>query len=136
MVVLPKLPPVVPLDDQPTFTKTKEAIKALKNNKIPGLDGLPSELFKEWRYLFHQRLDNFMLSIWTLEKVPKDHDIITIYKRIRDHSSCGNYQGILLLALASRILAWIMCSRLTELPESQSGFRADQSTCNMIFVTC
>ena len=131
------------LDAQPTFPETKQAIKALKNNKSPGPDGLPSELFKEGGYVLHQRLHNLILSIWTLEKVPKefrDPDMITIYKRKGDRSMCDNYRGISLLVVAGKILARIMLSRLTRLlsetilPVSQCGFRGDRSTCDMIFV--
>ena len=61
--MLPTLPPIMALNDQPTFPETRDAIKALKNNKSPGPDGLPSELFKEGGYLLHHSLHNLMLSI-------------------------------------------------------------------------
>ena len=53
---------------------------------------------------------------------------------------CGNSRGISLLAVAGKILARLMLSRLLKhlaeniLPETQCSFRKDRSTTDMIFV--
>ena len=141
---IPDVPHSEILDTNPTFPETIQAIRAMKNNKSPGPDGLPAELFKEGGYLLHQHLHNLILSIWNMEEVPHEwlvSDIVTIYKRKGDRSLCDNSRGITLLSVASKILARIMLTRLCKhiaenvLPETQCGFRKERSTCDMIFVT-
>ena len=53
---------------------------------------------------------------------------------------CGNYRGISLLSIASKILARILLNRHRNsqitpqaLPETQCGFRSGRSTMDMIF---
>ena len=131
------------LNDQPEFSETVRAINSLKNNKSPGPDGIPSELIKEGGRPLHQRLHNLIKTIWIKENIPSEwltSDIVTIYKKKGDRSDCSNSRGISLLPTASKVLAKIMLSRLTEhltestLPETQCGFRKERSTTDMIFV--
>ena len=63
--------------------------------------------------------------------------IITIHKK-GDKAQCGNYLGISLLCAAGKILSKIILNRLKKLaeetlPESQSRFRSDRSTIDMVF---
>ena len=60
-----------------------------------------------------------------------------MYKRKRNESKCDNYQGISLLAVAGKIFAKVLLSRLQLLanyitPESQCGFRASRSIIDMV----
>ena len=139
---LPVLPQMVEMDNIPTFIETINAIKSLKNNKSPGPDNLPSELFKEGGNTFHSKLHELVCLIWEREEVPVDFltsDIVTIYKNKGDRSLCDNSRGISLLPVACKILTRIMLIRLVNsiaeiiLPETQCAFRKDRSTCDMIF---
>ena len=64
--------------------------------------------------------------------------MITIYKYKEDRAMCGNSRGISLLSIAGKVFAKILLNRLLNiseniLPESQSGFRSNRSTVDMIF---
>lgn len=139
---LPNLPMLDTLDESPHFSEVLRAISELKNNKSPGPDGVPAEIYKHGGYLLKRRLYELITEIWTTEIIPqtlKDANIVTIFKKKGDKAICGNSRGISLLAVAGKILAKIMLSRLitqiaeNSLPESQCGFRKDRSTTDMIF---
>lgn len=139
---LPELPSVPSLDEPPKFTEILSAVRSLKNKKSPGPDGLPGEILKKGGYLLLRQLYHLICKIWQSETLPqewKDSNIVTIYKRKGDRSSCGNSRGISLLSTAGKILAKLMLLRLTThitediLPETQCGFRKNRSTLDMIF---
>ena len=65
---------------------------------------------------------------------------MVFYKK-KDRTECCNYRGISLVAHAGTILLKIVtrhlseyCERVGILPEEQSGFRANRSTTDMMFV--
>ena len=75
------------------------------------------------------------------EEVPqdwKDASIVPLFKK-GSRVDCGNYRGISLLSIASKILARILLNRLNTqitpqaLPEAQCGFRSGRRTMDMIF---
>ena len=65
-------------------------------------------------------------------------DIVTIYKK-GDRTEGGNYRGISLLSAAGKIFARILLNRLSSnitpevVPETQCGFRSNQSTVDTIY---
>lgn len=139
---LPELLPVPSLDEPPKFTEVLSAVRSLKNNKSAGPDGLPAEILKKGGYLLKRQLHHLICKIWQNETLPqewKDSNIVTIYKRKGDKSSCDNSRGISLLSAAGKVLAKIMLFRLTMhitediLPETQCGFRQNRSTLDMVF---
>ncbi|XP_041934160.1 uncharacterized protein LOC121696990 [Alosa sapidissima] len=138
----PVMPQMRHLDSPPDFGETSKAIRSLKNNKSPGPDGIPAEVFKHGGYLLTRRLHLLITKIWQSENVPqdwKDANIIILYKQKGDRADCGNSRGISLLSTAGKVLAKIMLSQLVEyiseltLPETQCGFRKCRSTTDMIF---
>ena len=79
--------------------------------------------------------------MWDEEVIPqqfKNASIIHLYKK-ENRQLCDNYRGISLLAIAGKILAWVMLNRLIVhlehglLPKSQCGFRGGRGTVDMIF---
>ena len=108
---LPCLPTVIDLDSSPCFAEVQKAITGLKNNKSPGLDGIPTEILKLGRYLLTHRLHQLIISIWSSEVIPqdwKDAKIIIIFKHKAEKADCSNSNGISLLAVAGKVLARIM----------------------------
>ena len=129
------------LDEAPTAAQVEQAIKKMKNNKSPGLDGIPAEVYKHGGPALKRRLHQLVLTIWNEETIPKelkDANLVPIYKKKGDRTVCGNSRGISLLAVAGKIVARLLLDRLVTvadvvLPESQCGFRSNRGTADMIF---
>ena len=111
----------------------------LKDNKAPGPDGIPAEIFKYGGNLLLRRLHSFINNAWASNILPtqwKAANIIMIYKKKGDRAICG----ISLLSVAGKLLAHVMLIRFltyvvdTMVPESQCGFRRVRSTADMIFI--
>jgi hypothetical protein len=126
------LPQCDNMDMTPSLDEVSAAIKAMKNGKAPGPDGIPAEVYKHGGVKLHRRLCMLFVSIWQTEEIPKDFkdaSIVTIYKRKGDKLDCGNCRGISLLSIAGKVLARILFNRLLDnvvgrvLSESQCGFR-------------
>ena len=140
---IPQLTIVEELDQVPTYLEVEKAIWSLKNHKAAGPDGIPAELLKYGGDNTIRYLHKLYQCCWESGQVPqhfKDGKIITIYKNKGDKTICGNSRGVTLLSNAGKGLARVMLTRLIHhvseniLPESQCGFRREQSTVDMIFV--
>ena len=134
-------PMIESLDDIPTIDEVTKAIAAMKDGKAPGQDGIPAEVWKYGGQNLLVKLHELIVQIWQEGEVPqawKDASIVTIFKK-GDRTECGNYRGISLLSIASKIFARVLLNRLTTyvtpnvVPESQCGFRSNRSTVDMIF---
>ena len=124
------------MDATPTLEEIKTAIHSLKNNKAPGIDGIPGEVLKYGGDALHTRLHEMTTVMWEIERVPqqwKDARIISIYKKKGDRAVCGNSRGISLLSIAGKVLAKVLLIRLNKYivddvcPETQCGFRRKRS---------
>ena len=118
------------------------AIKSMKLNKSPGLDGIPIEIFKHAprnvleiiHALFSHLFENGIFpSAWTRGI------IVPIHKK-GPINEPGNYRPITLLDAFGKIFTFILNSRLSEwcdqnmkIPESQAGFRKGYSTVHNLF---
>ena len=126
--------------DPPSLDEVAAAISGLKNNKAPGLDGLPAELFKtgceELVVVLHQLIER----VWIEERLP-DEWMIGVICPIHKKGckmTCSNYRGISLLPSAYKVLSKILSSRLEPLAEAflseyQAGFRRQRSTSDQLF---
>lgn len=129
------------LDVLPTFQDLREVCSQMPNNKSPGLDGLPAELFKNLSDHTLLKFYEVIKLCWQEGSVPRDFrdaKFIQIYKNKGNRNSCDSYRGISLLNIAGKILARLLLPRLQKLgervyPESQAGFRSGRSTIDMIF---
>ena len=129
------------LDKIPTMEEMARAIAGLKDDKAPGGDGIPAEVWKHAGDNLFSRLHQLITNAWEMGSVPqawKDASIVTINKK-GDRTDCGNYRGISLLSIARKIYARILLNRLSTditpevVPETQCGFRGNRSTVDMIF---
>lgn len=124
----------------PSREEIETAIKELKNNKSPGLDGIPPEAIKLAGKSIIDRIHKLTQNIWTKEEVPqdwKDAIIIPIHKK-GSKKTCSNYRGVSLLAVASKILTSIIRKRMnghyeSTMRESQAGFRQGRGCTDQIF---
>jgi sorting nexin-29 len=131
------------LDDTeppPTLAEVSSAIKTLHNNKSPGTDNLPAELFKCGGERLHSHLHKIIATIWQSEILPEEWNcgIICPLHKKGDPMNCANYRGITLLNIAYKILSNILCNRLKKYAEElignyQTGFRSGKSTTDQIF---
>ena len=113
------------------------AISRLKNNKAPGPDGLPSELFKWLNEINRNTLLRHINKCWdteTLEDCMNDANLATIYKK-GPTDRPENYRPIALLNITYKILAIIIHVRLCDsldnkIDPAQFGFRKKRARRN------
>ena len=127
----------------PTRGEIIAAIKTLKNGKAPGEDSLNAELFKADPAIAANFLQPLFNTIWNKTTVPDDWTngvIVKIPKKgsLRD---CGNWRGITLLSIPSKILWKIIIQRLKnavdkELRNEQAGFREGRGCVEQLFALC
>uniref|UniRef100_A0A8C5Q7A1 Reverse transcriptase domain-containing protein n=3 Tax=Leptobrachium leishanense TaxID=445787 RepID=A0A8C5Q7A1_9ANUR len=106
------------------------ALKALKNGRCPGPDGLPLEYYK----CFSNILSPLLLRLFQeLDGTKQLHSrtlmasIAVIPKAGKDHTDCKNYRPISLLNVDTKLLAKILAERLLPfvpglIPPDQVGF--------------
>ena len=103
---LPQYPVHSSLGEPPSLDEVDNAIKLLKNNKAPGLDELPAEIFKHGGREIRAKLHYLFCKIWKEEVVPTDFTeaaIVNIFKKKGDRADCTNYRGISLFSVAGKI---------------------------------
>ena len=126
--------------EPPSLDEVAAAINCLKNNKAPGLDNLPAELFKTGCEELTTVLHQLIVRMWNEEKLPNEWMIgviCPIHKK-GCKVTCTNYRGISLLPSAYKVLSKILSTKLephTEafLSEYQAGFRKQRSTSDQLF---
>ena len=114
---LPQLPIISELDTIPSIEEIPAAANNLENNKAPGPDGIPAEIFRYGGNLLLHRLHSFISNAWAshiLSTQWKDANIIMIYKKKGDRAICGNSRGISLLSVAGKLLSRVMLIRLLD----------------------
>ena len=126
--------------DPPTLEEVKQAIKAMKNGKAGGLDGVTADMLKAEELETPRYLQGILEEVWESELIPKAWTtglIIKIPKK-GDLSDCNNWRGITLLSLTGKIMSRIIHRRLSnaldgKLRTEQAGFRAGRSCSDHIF---
>jgi sorting nexin-29 len=126
--------------DPPSFEEVAQAISSLKNNKAPGMDNLPAELFKTGSEELFKAMHALIVRVWTEERLP-DEWMIGVICPIHKKGckmTCTNYRGISLLPSAYKVLSKVLSSRLEPLTEDflseyQAGFRKQRSTSDQLF---
>ena len=124
-----------------TLGEVNKAIKQLKNNKAPGEDELFPEMFKVEDERLPAVLTKLFNKIWRTGIVPKDWKggvIVKIPKK-GDLSDCGNWRGITLSPIASKIFTKILLNRMEPaldgiLRDEQAGFRKGRGCNDQIFI--
>ena len=127
--------------EPPSIQEIKNAVKALKNDKAPGVDQITAEMLKADIEQTSSELKKIFDIIWEQEIVPtqwtKGH-ICKIPKK-GNLQECVNWRGITLLPLASKVLSRILINRIQDgvdplLRKEQAGFRRGRGTVNQIFI--
>ena len=125
-----------------TLPEVEEGIISLQNDKSPGDDGLPVEIYKHDGAALRNKLLALFCQIWQEEDSPdqlKNAQIVTIYKNKGSKADCAHYRGISLLSVAGKILKKILQTRINtaivepHVAEPQCGFRRGRETADLIF---
>lgn len=144
--VAEEVEPDIPITDDgvdippPDYDEVVKAVKRLKNNKAPGADGIPAELFKTGGEELLKRMHKLLCKIWSDERMPSDWNLsilCPIHKK-GDSTVCANYRGISLLNISYKVLSSVLCERLKPIVNNligpyQCGFRPGKSTIDQIF---
>ncbi|KAI5735577.1 hypothetical protein M8J77_020203 [Diaphorina citri] len=132
----------LPNDERPTENEIMSAMSQMKNRKSPGSDSITAEIIKGGTGVSVQMLYNLFGKIWEERSVPQEwrnSEIVPIFKKGKK-TSCDNYRGISLLSIPGKVLARVIYNRLVPFleqywDETQSGFRCNRSTTDMVFST-
>ena len=120
------------LDGVIYVAEVQAAIKALKDNKAAGPDGLSSEFFRYSAPCVSHFLTEYFHKLFNTGTFPSEWSesvILPIYKKCYVNSP-NNYRGISLLNVDGKLYSYILNKRLTQwiednkmLNEAQAGFR-------------
>ena len=131
------------LDCKFTIQEVKAGLKALKNNKAPGVDGIPNEFLKvsdESFIAILTSLFNFMLEKGEIPEKWSECIICPIFKS-GDKSDCNNYRGISLLPSICYLFSSLIITRLENYAITnglydplQAGFRKGYRTSDHMFI--
>ena len=122
---------------EPTVTESEVrwAISELSNQKSPGVDGIPIELFKVVEEETVRALTTLLRQIWDKISWPKEwkQSIYVPIPKKGDPRICSNNRTIALIPHASKILLKILQRRIEpfvemEMPDVQAGFRRGRGT--------
>ncbi|CAE1283158.1 unnamed protein product [Acanthosepion pharaonis] len=151
-VLLNHQPPAVQLDlqpadgtyncsvDPPTIQEILSVLRQLRNNKAPGEDGIPAEVYKALPDIFAPWLHRVFNAVWTTETVPDDwgHAVLLPFFKKGDKKVCSNYRGISLLDVAAKTFAVLLLKRFQTARDArtrptQCGFRPGKGCVDQIF---
>ena len=108
-----------------------DAIRALKNNKAPGPDGLSGEFYKYAAPCVVEFLTQYSNKLFDTGTFPLgwSEAVIQPIHKTGDISSPDNYRGISLLNVSGKLYSYILNKRLTTwlednrlINETQAGF--------------
>jgi hypothetical protein len=127
--------------EAPTLQEILTALKALRNGKAPGADQISAEMLKADPEQTSIELKRIFDLIWEKETVPTQwtKGLICKIPKKGNLQHCGNWRGITLLPLASKVLSKILINRIqtgvdSSLRKEQAGFRTGRGTVNQIFI--
>jgi hypothetical protein len=104
---------------------TKQGIKiALKARKAPGIDNIPPpEILKVDLEMYAEILHPLFTNIWGKKTVLEEWEkglLVKIPKK-EYSTQCNNWGGLTLLSVQSKVLNWIVLSRIKVLLKSNYG---------------
>ena len=125
----------------PTKEEIKRVVQTLKNGKAPEIDQITPELFKVDTESPCVELRRLFDLIWLEEKLPEQwkQGLISKIPKKGNLQQCGNWRGVTLLPIASKVLRKILINRIKggaghRLRKEQAGFRPGRGTVEQIFI--
>jgi endonuclease/exonuclease/phosphatase family metal-dependent hydrolase len=148
---LPKLGELPGLNDLPSWDEVRQVIKSMHNNKAPGRDGIPIEVYKtelEAERMVEtgvmdaidqvvagpaSKIGSVLLMIvrqcWLQKTVPKmweTANVVSIPKKGCDPTNMDSYRGISLIPVALKVLCTILARRISNALESSGRLCKEQ----------
>ena len=127
--------------EKPNIQEVKDALKALKNGKAAGIDQITAEMLKADYEQTSKELVHIFDLIWEKESVPKQWNkgLICKIPKKGNLQECGNWRGVTLLPLVSKVFSKVLINRIqtgvdSALRKEQAGFRKGRGTVEQIFV--
>ena len=113
----------------------------MKCGKAPGIDDISADIIKAGGRALSTRLHKLFIEIWEQEETIDDWStaiIIRLFENKGDKRDCGNYPGISLLPITSKIFSRLILNRVQnqlgkQIMEQQAGFQPNRSTIDHIF---
>jgi len=125
----------------PTKDEIRCTIKTIKNGKAPGIDNITAELLKADIETATDQIHKITSIVWNTEQIPDDwrKGIIIKLAKKGDLTICGNWRGITLIPIVTKIMSKIIINRIAKevdkrLRDEQAGFRAGRGTTEQIFI--
>ena len=131
------------LDEPISYKEVADAIRAQKNGKAAGIDGLVSEIIKYGGESIERAVWRMCEEMFRLEHIPRDwaRGIIFPLHKEGDPRVPDNYRGITLLSVVGKIYAMVLnnrvkrwCEERNVLVDEQAGFRMRRSTVDQTFI--
>ena len=122
-------------------TEVERALIAVQNRKAAGVCGIPPELLKYGGADMIREMTKMFNVFLEEERVPdewKKAIIVPLFKNKGSKLDCGNYRGISLISVPSKLFMRVLLNKIKplveeSLREEQAGFRGGRSTIDQIF---
>ncbi len=116
--------------DPPTLDEVCTAIRQLRNNRAPGEDGIPAEVYKTCLDSLGPRLHRTITKVWLCEAILNNWSetvLLPLFKK-GDKRICSDYRGISLIDVGAKVFGVILLKRFQyerdqRTRPNQSGFR-------------
>ena len=124
----------------PTVAEVRDILRRLRNNKAPGEDGIPAEVYKAMPDVFALWVHRVFNAVWLSETYPADWSeaIQLLFFKNGNRKLCSNYRGISLIVVVAKAFAVLLLWRFQRDRDlrtrpSQSGFRPGRGCVDQIF---
>ena len=113
------------IEREPDLEETREALRKMKNNKAPGIDGTIAEYYKNASPELVEQLHKCIIKRWNGHEREADTSVIvSIPKKKSGQLTPGDYRGIVLSQFLTRIVSKIIQQRI--IPKCENYLRTDQ----------
>ncbi|CAE1235515.1 unnamed protein product [Acanthosepion pharaonis] len=124
----------------PTVDEVRDILRHLRNNKAPGENGIPAEVYKAVPDVFPLWVHRVFNAVWLSETYLADWSeaiLLPLFKN-GDRRLCSNYRGISLIDMVAKVLAVLLLGRFQGIRDlrtrrSQGGFRPGRGCVDQIF---
>jgi len=127
--------------EPPTQAEIRKALRHMRNGKSPGVDQISPEMLKTDEETTVEEMKYIFDLVWEKERTPVQwsQGLICKIPKKGNLQECGNWRGVTLLPLTSKVLSKIIINRIQrgvddKIRKEQAGFRPGRGTTEHIFV--